>query len=132
MTQTSNQKSETATPVTEGQGSDTVLNHDDGLERDLFGKWTIRLRNLGGIVATLTVCAMAALNGYTTHVSVSTGVGWPSDTKMFIMNVGPIVVAWAFMNVNKTISTIMQSRTIATKLRQKAADIIKPPEPPPQ
>ena len=113
--------------IAEEQGS--VL-HDDGLERNLFGKWTIRFRNLGGICATLTVCLAAIWNCYTTHISVSGGFGWPSDTKMLIMNVGPIVVAWAFMNVNKTISTIMQFKSVADKLRGKAAEMIKPKESP--
>ncbi|EBV8434188.1 hypothetical protein AVA65_08055 [Salmonella enterica subsp. enterica serovar Minnesota] len=103
-----------------------MLNHDQGLERNLFGKWTIRLRNFGGIVATLTVCAMAVLNGYTTHVSVSSKIGWPSELTMFIMNIGPIVVAFTFMNANKTISTIMQFKSVAEKLRTKAADVIRP------
>lgn len=125
MTQQTDQEG-VATPPPAAEEHLDVLNHDQGLERNLFGKWTIRLRNLGGIVATLTVCAMAVLNGYTTHVSVSGGFGWPSDTKMFIMNVGPIVVAWAFMNVNKTISTIMQFKGVAERLRSKAADVIRP------
>ncbi|ASU03576.1 hypothetical protein RISINGSUN_94 [Erwinia phage vB_EamM_RisingSun] len=123
MTQQSNGNEGNTSPVTE---ESDVLNHDQGLERNLFGKWTIRLRNLGGIVATITVCAMAVLNGYTTHVSVSSKIGWPSELTMFIMNIGPIVVAFTFMNANKTISTIMQFKSVAEKLRTKAADVIRP------
>lgn len=128
MSQQSNENPQ-GPPVTEDP---SLLDHDQGLERNLFGKWTIRLRNLGGIIATLTVCVTALFNSYTTHISVSGKSGWPSEFTMLIMNIGPIVVAFTFMNANKTISTIMQFRSVAQKIRAKAADIIKPPDPPAQ
>ena len=54
--------------------------HTGGLERSLFGKWTIWFRNLGGIIATVSVCVAALFNCYTTHMSILSGSGWPSDT----------------------------------------------------
>lgn len=100
--------------------------HDDGIERNLFGKWTIRLRNLGGILATITLCVTAIFNCYTTHISVAAGHGFPSNTQLFIMNVGPIIVSWTFMNVNKTISTIMRFKSEVDKLREKLAGVVAP------
>ena len=60
--------------------------HDDGIERNLFGKWTIRLRNLGGILATITLCVTAIFNCYTTHISVAAGHGFPSITQRIIVD----------------------------------------------
>lgn len=92
-----------------------------GLEREVLGKWTVFLRNLGGIIAVVVVCGMGLANCYTTFVSVADHQVWPSETSVFIMVVGPVVCAWTFMNSSKTISTIMQIKGVGTKLRNRAA-----------
>lgn len=88
-----------------------------GIEREVFGMWSVMLRNAGGIAAAATTCIIAIVNAYTTYMSVTGGNGWPSDTTMFIANIGPIVVAWTFMNSSKTISTIMQVRGVQDRLK---------------
>lgn len=101
-----------------------------GLEREVLGKWTVFLRNMGGILSVIVVCFTAIFNSYTIYISVADNGKWPSETSMFIMMVGPILCAWAFMNVNKTISTIMQSRgAMASRLRNKLASAISTDQP---
>lgn len=117
------------------QQNETVLSDDDssvtptppvGMEREVLGKWTVNLRNIGGIVAVFVVSIMGVFNSYTIHVSVSTNNTWPSEMSMFIMVVGPVVVAWQFMNVSKTLNTIFQGAGDFTKLRERAAKMIAP------
>jgi len=121
--------------VTNPTQSETVVSDDDstvappppvGIEREMLGKWTINLRNLGGIVAVLVVSFMGVFNSYTIHVSVSEHNIWPSEMSMFIMVVGPVLCSWQFMNVSKTLSTIFQGAGDFTRLRERAARIIAP------
>lgn len=97
-----------------------------GIEREVLGKWTVLLRNLGGIIAVVVVSFMGVFNSYTIHVSVSQHDIWPSEMSMFIMVVGPVVVSWQFMNVSKTLTTIFGGASQFTKLRAKAAKFIDP------
>lgn len=99
---------------------------EGGLERELFGKWTVALRNLGGIFAVLVVCVMGVFNSYTIFISVTDHKLWPSETSMFIMVVGPVVCSWTWINANKTISTILGGTGAITKIRERAADLIAP------
>jgi len=101
-----------------------------GIERELFGKWTIILRNLGGFLAAITTCIIALSNAYTTHVSVKNGSGWPDMLIMLITNVGPIVVVWTFMGSSKTISSILQTEGVGSRIRKRVASAIAPPEEP--
>lgn len=95
-----------------------------GIERELFGKWTIMLRNVGGIVTIFTMCITSILNSYTTHLSVSDKGIWPSEMTLIITNIGLVVVAWTWVNANKTISTIMEGTNLTDRLRNRVADII--------
>ena len=95
-----------------------------GIERELFGKWTIMLRNLGGIVTIFTMCITSILNSYTTHLSVASKGIWPSEMTLVITNIGLVVVAWTWVNANKTISTIMEGTNLTDRLRNRVADII--------
>lgn len=97
-----------------------------GIEREVLGKWTVLLRNLGGIIAVVVVSFMGVFNSYTIHVSVSQHDIWPSEMSMFIMVVGPVVVSWQFMNVSKTLTTIFGGASQFTKLRERVAGFIAP------
>jgi len=99
-----------------------------GIEREVFGMWSVMLRNAGGILAAVTTCIIAIVNAYTTYMSVNSGHGWPSETTMFIANVGPIVVAWTFMNSSKTISTIMQVHGVQDRLKNAMSGFISNPD----
>lgn len=94
------------------------------VERELFGKWTILLRNASGMLAIVTLCITSILNGYTTHLSVADKGIWPSEITLLITNVGLVVVAWTWMNANKTISTIMQATDFTDRVRNRIADVI--------
>lgn len=97
-----------------------------GMEREILGKWTVFLRNFGGIVAVLVVSFMGVFNSYTIHVSVSEHNIWPSEMSMFIMVVGPVLCSWQFMNVSKTLTTIFQGAGDLTKFRERVAGFIAP------
>lgn len=97
-----------------------------GIEREVFGKWTILLRNFGGIIAVLVVCGMGIFNSYTIYLSVKDHQVWPSETSMFIMVVGPLICCWSWMSVNKTLTTIFSGGDSLTKLRSRVAAIIEP------
>lgn len=118
------------------QNSDDTSSDDDssgtpvhppvGMEREILGKWTVFLRNFGGIIAVLVVSFMGVFNSYTIHVSVSEHNIWPSEMSMFIMVVGPVLCSWQFMNVSKTLTTIFQGAGDLTKFRERVAGFIAP------
>lgn len=127
--------------MTNPSQNDTVISDDDssvvapppvGIEREVLGKWTVNLRNIGGIVAVFVVSLMGVFNSYTIHISVSEHSVWPSEMSMFIMVVGPVVVSWQFMNVSKTLSTIFQGAGDLTKFRERVAGFIAPKDDPKQ
>lgn len=102
----------------------------------MFGKWSVMLRNIFGAVTVWTLCIAALANAWTTNVSVKDHGQWPSEISMIVMNVGPIIVAWTWMNANKTIATLMELMPVADKIRSRVASAIapkdpKPPEDPP-
>ena len=98
----------------------------EGVERELFGTWATILRNVGGLFAVIVVGLMALFNCYTTYVSVSYNKEWPSETSVFMMVVGPVICAWAWMSVNKVITTIFTGVGDVTRLREKVAGMIAP------
>lgn len=122
--------------MTNNSKDDATLSDDDsstplvhppvGMEREILGKWTVFLRNFGGIVAVLVVSFMGVFNSYTIHVSVSEHNIWPSEMSMFIMVVGPVLCSWQFMNVSKTLTTIFQGAGDLTKFRERVAGFIAP------
>lgn len=97
-----------------------------GIEREIFGKWTLILRNFAGVVAVLVVCTTALFNSYTINQSVSKYGEWPSELSMLIMMVGPIVVSWSWINASKIITTILEGTGGLTRLRERAAKMLDP------
>lgn len=98
----------------------------ESVEEEMFGCWTIRLRNAGGIIAALTTCVIAIFNAFTTHHSVTNGQGWPSETTMLIVNVGPILIAWSYMKANKMIETILGEGGLGERVRSVIAEMVRP------
>lgn len=99
-----------------------------GIEREVFGKWTVILRNVTGALAVITTCVVAIMNSWSVNHSVTAGSGWPEMLIMLVMNVGPVIVAWTWINANKTLSTLLEGTSLTTKVRGKMADIIAPKE----
>lgn len=99
------------------------------LERNVYGDQSVKLRNMGGLLAVITVCLTALINSYTIYFSVTTNSSWPSETSMFIMMVGPIIAGWSWMAVNKTLQTILSGEGGFSKIRGKIADAIAPSPP---
>lgn len=103
-------------------------------ERELYGKWTIILRNLGGALALFTTCLIALFNAWTTYWSVSHNGGWPTDMVILTVNIGPIICAWSFLSANKTIATILRAGAgdregVVNRLRSRIAGAIAPKPP---
>ena len=103
-----------------------VVDPPVGIEREVFGKWSVLLRNVFGAIAVWTLCLAALANAWTTNVSVTLHHEWPSEISMIVMNVGPIVVAFTWMNASKILTTILGGDGVTSKLRSKLADIIAP------
>lgn len=101
----------------------------DALEKNVYGEQSVKLRNTGGILAVITVCLTALINSYTIYLSVNDKGIWPSETSMFIMMVGPVIAAWSWMAVNKTLQTLLSGESGFTKIRAKLADAIAPSPP---
>lgn len=108
-----------------------IRTRSETIEAEFFGKWTIILRNIGGITAAFTTCVIAIFNAFTTHVSVSNGGLWPSELTMLIVNIGPVLIAWSYMKANKMVETIVQMGGVRERIRQSIADIIIGGHPPP-
>ncbi|WNY40918.1 hypothetical protein [Klebsiella phage YC1] len=114
------------------------VEHPQGLEGKVFGKWTVRLRNICGVVACLSVCYNAINYTDTIKKAVLAGYGYPDRTSLGIVFIGPIVIALVFMNASKILQVIMKIPSVAEKLRKGTIGILTrpgdnpPPPPPPQ
>lgn len=86
------------------------------------------MRNAFGALTVWTLCLSALANAWTTNLSVKEHGQWPSEISMIIMNVGPIIVAWTWMNANKTISTLMELMPLGNRIRSRMASAIAPKE----
>lgn len=96
------------------------------VEKEVFGEQTVRLRNLGGLTASITVCITALINSAVIYLSVRDHNVWPSETSMFIMVVGPVLIAWSWMSVNQTLKTLFNGASSMTRFRSRVANIIAP------
>lgn len=104
----------------------TVAAPPGGLEREVFGKWTVMLRNLVGTLSVATLCFVAILNAYTIHLSVSNGKDWPDNTALLIIYIGNVIIAWTWINANKTLETLLSSTSLSDKIRGRVAGFIEP------
>lgn len=112
--------------MSQNNNEEPKLNNDDNksLDHNVFGKTTVILRNFCGTIACITICIDAVINAYTVYVGVSSGAGYPGMGEMIMMNSGPIIIAWSFMNVNKIMQTLMKFKTVADELREKAVNVL--------
>lgn len=101
------------------------------LEQAIFSKSSIRLRNIAGFLAVVTTCICAIFNSYTVHISVAQNGKWVNWVIAMILNVGPIICAFTYLQANKTINTIIHGAKDLATIRQKVADVIAPNQKPP-
>lgn len=99
---------------------------DGHVERVVFSRATVWIRNIGGAFSTLVVNLTAIAYCYIVYESVSSKGIWPDNITMIIIGIGPIIIAWTIMNVNKTITTILGGENKTDKMRSKIANFIKP------
>lgn len=105
---------------------DNIPASPNEMERDIFGRWSIILRNVGGMMAIFTMCITSILNSYTTHMSVANNAVWPSEITLLITNIGLVVCAWTWLSSQKILKTIFEGGGAVNKLREKAANMIAP------
>jgi len=103
-----------------------LVETQNDVEKEVFGGQTVRLRNLGGLTASVTVCITALINSAVIYLSVRDHNVWPSETSMFIMVVGPVLIAWSWMSVNQTLKTLFNGASSMTRFRSRVANIIAP------
>lgn len=96
-----------------------------GLETEVFGTWSVRLRNFCGVLSVATCTVIANVGMWTVYESVMKGYGWPDKTTMFLIVVGPILVNWTYMNADKTIRTIISAGRNTGKLKEKITSLVK-------
>lgn len=68
----------------------------------------IVLKALSGFNSCMTVSVTSAIFIWSIHLTVSTGIGsWPGIATALIMMIGPIIIAWNFVNARSIITTIL-------------------------
>lgn len=95
------------------------------VEESVFGKWSVIIRNTAGILSTIVVCATSVGFWWTTHQSVTTHNVWPDVSIIMLTNIGPVMIAWAVINVNKTITTIFGVKDSLALIREKFSRVLK-------
>lgn len=120
---------ENKTPPDAAQEDDPMLEvtHPQGLEGKVFGKWTVRLRNLCGVVACLSVCYNSINYTDTIKRAVLAGYGYPDRTSLGIVFLGPIIIALVFMNASKILQVIMKIPGVAERLRRGTISALSRP-----
>lgn len=95
------------------------------VEESVFGKWSVIIRNAAGIISTLVVSGTSVGFWWTTHQSVTVHNVWPDTTTIMLTNIGPVMIAWAVINVNKTITTIFGVKDSIAMVREKFSRVLK-------
>lgn len=73
-----------------------------------WDKFPIGLKAISGFSSCVTVNAESAIFILSIHLSVTAGVAtWPGIITALIMMVGPIIIAWNFVNARAIITTIL-------------------------
>lgn len=66
-------------------------------------KWV----TIAGVASVFTTCIACLVYFATLLVYVITNNEWPNDSKTWIVLIGPVLAGWQYMDVRKTINTIM-------------------------
>ncbi|UQT02803.1 hypothetical protein YUBABA_00300 [Serratia phage vB_SmaM-Yubaba] len=75
-----------------------------------WDKFPIALKAISGFSSCITVNAESAIFILSIHLSVTGGVStWPGILTALIMMMGPIIIAWNFVNARAIITTILTS-----------------------
>lgn len=93
-----------------------VNNNKPGLENEVLGTWSVRLRNFCGTLSVITTNIICLMGMFTIHKGVLQGQPWPHWIIVILIVSGPVLVSFSFMNVSKVIQTILHGT-------EKAADI---------
>ncbi len=99
----------------------------NGIETGLFGRWTVRFRNLCGVMAVFTTCINSLWYVWTIHTSVSGGFGWPDRTSLFIITCGPIIVAFSYIDASKILRILTQTDGVGDRMRKKVIATLSRP-----
>ncbi len=99
----------------------------NGIETGLFGRWTVRFRNLCGVIAVCTTCLNSLWYVWTIHTSVSRGFGWPDRMSLFIITCGPIIVAFSYIDASKVLRILTQTDGVGDRMRKKVIATLSRP-----
>ena len=111
-------KTTAATTQTNKTALTKKSNLKPGLENEVLGTWSVRLRNLCGTLSVVTTNIICLMGMFTVHKGVTSGGAWPHWIIVFLVVSGPVLVSFSFMNVTKLIQTILKGT-------EKAADVKK-------
>lgn len=95
------------------------------VEESVFGRWSVIIRNTAGFLSTIVVCATSVGFWWTTNESVVVHNVWPDASIILMTNIGPVMIAWAVINVNKTITTIFGVKDSLALIREKFSRVLK-------
>lgn len=103
-----------------------LTENDVAIERELVGPVTVILRAIAGFVATHSICFCSLFFTWTVHTALITGKEMPSNIKLFLIVIGPIVTSWNFVRASSTISAVLSGATAFKNFRSRMAGIIDP------
>lgn len=106
--------------------SPIITESDFALERELVGPATVILRAIAGCFATHVICFCSLVFTWTVHIALSEGRPMPSDLKLFLIVIGPIVTSWNFVRASSTLTAVMAGSSALERFRGKIADAISP------
>lgn len=93
-----------------------------GLENEVLGTWSVRLRNFCGTLSVITTNIICLMGMFTIHKGVLQGEPWPHWIIVVLIVSGPVLVSFSYMNVSKVIQTILRSTDTALEVRKKFLD----------
>lgn len=113
-------------PVVIPKQTPVVTQKDIALEREICGTASVLMRAIAGTITTIAICVGSGIFAYTIHLGILKEVGYPDDTTIFLVVVGPIIASWNFIKVSSTLGLVIAGGNKISKLRNTLAEIIKP------
>lgn len=98
------------------------VNITSGLENEVLGTWSVRLRNFCGTLSVITTNIICLMGMWTIHKGVLNSDPWPHWIIVVLIVSGPVLVSFSYMNVSKVIQTILRSTDTALEVRNKFLD----------
>lgn len=95
-----------------------VTPQDVSIESSIFGSFNVLLRAIAGFVSCITVCAVSLIFTYVMHKGIISGKGYPTNSEMTVVIVGPIIMSWTFMRASTTIVQLLKVESIGSMVKR--------------